>query len=68
MHLIIEQEQEQDGRWIAEVTTLPGVMAYGDTREQATAKAEALALRVIADRIEHGETIPAPISISFAMA
>ena len=51
-------EKEEDGRWIAEVFDLPGVLAYGKTREDAIAKVEALALRVIADRIDHGETIP----------
>ncbi|BCX82589.1 hypothetical protein MIT9_P2175 [Methylomarinovum caldicuralii] len=55
----IELEQEQDGRWIAEVPELPGVMVYGKNRREAIAKAEALALRVLADRIEHGEEIPA---------
>ena len=54
----IEIEKEEDGRWIAEVSDLPGVLAYGKTREDAIAKVEALALRVIADRIDHGETIP----------
>ncbi|MEK6698210.1 MAG: type II toxin-antitoxin system HicB family antitoxin [Nitrospirota bacterium] len=54
----IEIEREEDGRWIAEVFDLPGVLAYGTTREEAIAKVEALALRVIADRIDHGETIP----------
>lgn len=54
----IEIEREEDGRWIAEVFDLPGVLAYGTTREKAIAKVEALALRVIADRIDHGETIP----------
>ncbi|OGW59951.1 MAG: hypothetical protein A2V83_07525 [Nitrospirae bacterium RBG_16_64_22] len=54
----IEIEREEDGRWIAEVPDLPGVMVYGQTREEAISKVEALALRVIADRIEHGETIP----------
>ena len=54
----IEIEREDDGRWIAEVPDLPGVMVYGETRKQAIAKAEALALRVIADRLDHGETIP----------
>jgi predicted RNase H-like HicB family nuclease len=54
----IEIEREADGRWIAEVPDLPGVMAYGDSRPDAVAKAEALALRVIADRLEHGEGIP----------
>jgi len=54
----IEIERERDGRWIAEVPELPGVMAYGRTRKQAIARAEALALRVIADRLDHGEAIP----------
>ena len=54
----IDIEKEDDGRWIAEVSELPGVLAYGKTREDAIAKVEALALRVIADRIDHGETIP----------
>ncbi len=56
--MIIEIEKEEDGRWIAEVSDLPSVLAYGKTREDAIAKVEALALRVIADRIDHGETIP----------
>ena len=54
----IEVEKETDGRWIAEVPELPGVMAYGETKEEAIAKSEALALRIIADRIDHGEQIP----------
>jgi predicted RNase H-like HicB family nuclease len=54
----IEIERESDGRWIAEVPDLLGVMAYGDSRPDAVAKVEALALRVIADRPEHGEGIP----------
>jgi predicted RNase H-like HicB family nuclease len=53
----IEVQCEEDQRWIAEVLDLPGVMAYGDTRDQAVARAESLALRVIADRIDHGESI-----------
>jgi predicted RNase H-like HicB family nuclease len=53
----IEIEREEDGRWIAEVPDLPGVMAYGGTAKDAQIKAEALALRVIADRIDHGERI-----------
>ena len=52
----IEVEREEDGRWIAEVPDLPGVMVYGQSREEAIAKVETLALRVIADRLEHGET------------
>lgn len=54
----VEVERETDGRWIADVPKLPGVMAYGKTRKEAVAKAEALALRVIADRLDHGEAIP----------
>jgi predicted RNase H-like HicB family nuclease len=54
----IEIEREQDGRWIAEVRDLPGVMAYGRTRKDAISKVQALALRVIADRLDNGETIP----------
>jgi predicted RNase H-like HicB family nuclease len=55
MKFSIECEREEDGRWIAELLQLPGVLAYGASREAAIAKAEALALRVIADQIEHGE-------------
>jgi len=58
MHFTVEVERETDKRWIAEVTDLPGVMVYGATRKQAVSKAHALALRVLADRIEHGEKIP----------
>ena len=54
----IQIEREKDGRWIAEVPDLPGIMAYGKTRVQALSKVEALALRVIADRLDHGEAIP----------
>jgi predicted RNase H-like HicB family nuclease len=54
----IEIERESDGRWIAEVEELPGVLAYGKTKEDVVSRVEALALRVIADRLEHGETIP----------
>jgi predicted RNase H-like HicB family nuclease len=54
----IELEREEDGRWIAEVPDLPGVMLYGQSREEAICKAKALALRVLADRLEHGESIP----------
>lgn len=54
----IEIEREKDGRWIAEVPDLPGVMAYGQTRKTAIAKVESLALRVIADRLDHGEANP----------
>ncbi len=57
MKLTIELEREDDGRWVAEVLNLPGVMVYGQTREEAIALVEALSLRVIADRIEHGESV-----------
>jgi predicted RNase H-like HicB family nuclease len=56
--LMVETEREVDGRWIAEITVLPGVMTYGVSREDAVAKVEALALRVLADRVEHGEAVP----------
>ena len=59
MHLTIELDQEADGRWIAEVVELPGCLAYGKTRADALARAKALALRVLADRMEHGEPVPA---------
>ena len=58
MNLRIEIAREEDGRWIAEVADLPGVMTYGATRGDAVAKAKVLALRVIADRLEHGEEVP----------
>ena len=64
----VEVEQEEDGRWIAEVIDLPGVLAYGQTQEEAKAKVQALALRVVADRLEHGEAGPELLSISFAAA
>lgn len=54
----VELEREEDGRWIGEVTDLPGVLAYGASRDEAVAKAKALAFRVLADRLEHGEDIP----------
>jgi predicted RNase H-like HicB family nuclease len=54
----IETEQETDGRWIAEVMDLPGVLAYGASRDEAVQNVEVLALRVLADRVEHGEAIP----------
>jgi predicted RNase H-like HicB family nuclease len=58
MNLAIEIEREEDGRWIAEVPELPGVLVYGSTREEAIARVEALLLRLIADRLEHGESVP----------
>lgn len=56
--LKVEVEQEADGRFIAEIPDLPGVMAYGQSREEALARVEALALRTLADRLEHGEPTP----------
>ena len=64
----VEYEREADGRWLAEVIELPGVPAYGGTENEAIAKAQALALRVLADRLEHGEGKPEFVSISFAAA
>ncbi len=58
MGLAIEVEQEEGGRWLAEVPELSGVLAYGQTRAEATDRAKALALRVIADRLDHGEPVP----------
>lgn len=58
MGLTVEVERESDGRWLAEVPELPGVLAYGTTRPEAIARAQALALRVIADRLDHGEPVP----------
>lgn len=58
MSLTVEVEQETDGRWLAEVPELPGVMAYGNTQPEAIARVQALALRVIADRLDHGEPVP----------
>jgi predicted RNase H-like HicB family nuclease len=64
MHYTIECEQEQDGRWIAEVPELPGVLVYGASAEAAMASAEVLALRVLAERLEHGESGATDISIT----
>ena len=56
--LTVDVEREADGRWIGEVIDLPGVLAYGASRDEAVARAKALAFRVLADRLEHGEDIP----------
>jgi predicted RNase H-like HicB family nuclease len=56
--LRLEVEREDDGRWMAEVLDLPGVLAYGATRDEAIDAAKALSLRVLADRLEHGESVP----------
>jgi predicted RNase H-like HicB family nuclease len=66
MNLTFETEQEDDGRWIAEVPELPGVLAYGATQQQAIIKAEALALRVLAERLENDEALPMDVSIIIA--
>ena len=58
MTFTVETEQEADGRWIAEVPQIPGAMSYGSTREEAVARVEALGLRVLAERIEQGESSP----------
>jgi predicted RNase H-like HicB family nuclease len=68
MKLSIECERETDGRWIAEIVQIPGAMAYGATRDEAMARAEIVALRAVADRIEHGEEKPLDISITLAAA
>ena len=64
MNYTIECEQEDDGRWLAEVMELPGVLSYGVTKEEAIVKAETLALRVIAERLEQGEARPTSINIA----
>jgi predicted RNase H-like HicB family nuclease len=64
----IELEQETDGRWIAEIPEVPGVMAYGETQQQAIAQVQALVLRVIADRLEHGEMNLGVASLTFVAA
>ena len=68
MTLSIELEHETDGRWIAAVAALPGVLAYGVTETDAVAKVQALALRVLADRLEHGEAVPEFLSVTFLAA
>ncbi len=64
MKFSIECEREEDDRWLAEVPELPGVLAYGTTPEEAQSKAQVLALRVLAERLEHGEARPVDINIS----
>lgn len=68
MKLTIKCEREEDGRWLAEVPELPGVMAYGSSAAEAQTRAEILALRVLAERLEHREAAPVDISISVAAA
>ncbi|MEO8027436.1 MAG: type II toxin-antitoxin system HicB family antitoxin [Bryobacteraceae bacterium] len=66
LNLNIVFHRESDGRWIADIPTLPGVTVYGRTRKKALAAVEALALRVIADRLDHGEALPEDLIVSFA--
>jgi len=64
----VETEQEDDGRWIAEILEIPGVLVYGDTQQQAIAHVQALALRVMADKLEHGEMMLGLTSLTFTAA
>lgn len=66
--LKVEFHREQDGRWLADIPALPGVTAYGRTKKEAWRAAEALALRLIADRLEHGEAVPGELQVSFIAA
>ena len=68
MTFTIELEREADGRWIAEVATLPGVLCYGTDRDEAVAKVQALALRVIAERLEHREAPAGYLNVTFVAA
>lgn len=68
MNFSVECEREEDGRWLAEVPELPGVLAYGSTALEAQARAQVLALRVLAEQLEHGEAGPVSISMSLAVA
>ena len=65
--LVTEYHREDDGRWLADIPALPGVTAYGLTKEQSTAATQALALRLIADRLEHGEVAPGPLDVTFVI-
>ena len=68
MNFTIEFDQEADGRWIAEVTEIPGAMVYGNSKDEASAKVQALALRVLAEQLEHQEVSPDLVTISFHAA
>jgi predicted RNase H-like HicB family nuclease len=68
MNFSIECEEEVDGRWLAEVPELPGVLCYGTSADNAMTKAEVLALRAIAERLEHGESRPFEINIALPLA
>jgi len=67
VNLTIDLDREEDGRWIAEALELPGVMCYGQSRDEAIANAERLAIEVIADRVTHGELPPSAFSVSFTI-
>jgi predicted RNase H-like HicB family nuclease len=66
MNFVVELEQEKDGRWIAEVVQIPGALAYGKSRQDALARVEAVALRVIAEKLDQGEIQADLVSVSFA--
>ena len=66
--LVIEYHREEYGRWLADIPALPGVTVYGQTKEQATAAIQALALRLIADRLEHGEVAPGALGVAFVIS
>lgn len=68
MNFTIEFDQEADGRWVAEVIEIPGAMVYGKTKDEASAKVQALALRVLAEQLEHQEASPDLVTISFNAA
>ena len=68
MNFTLDCEREDDGRWLAEVAQLPGVLAYGNSANEAMARAEVLALRVLAEKLEHGEAKPQEINISLPTA
>ena len=68
MVVTIELERETDGRWLAEVPSLAGVLTYGTTRDEAVARVQALALRVFADRLEHSEAAPELLDLHFQAA
>ncbi len=68
MPLPIEVEQEEDGRWLAEIPELPGALVYGSTPTEAVARVQALGLRVLADRVENGEPIPESVAVLFAVS
>jgi predicted RNase H-like HicB family nuclease len=68
MNFTVQTEREEDGRWLAEVSELPGVLVYAESKDEAVSKAKALALRVVADRLEHGEAASDLGDISFVAA